>query len=102
MALHDLGRLQEFEAGFALWQSDNPQGHEGIARIAAWTGDNELALQSLEEVVTDQGPEALVGTTTGGFYRKLKQDPRFDDMLRKYGQHPDQREKIPFNFTPPE
>jgi tetratricopeptide (TPR) repeat protein len=101
MALHDLDRLQEFEDEFARYRADNVGNPEGVARIAAWAGDNDVALEFLEKLVARDGPEVLVGTTTGGFYSRLKQDPRFDAMLRKYGQHPDQREKIPFDFTPP-
>ena len=71
-----------------------------MARIYAWTGENELALEWLEKFVEERGPEALSGLSRG-FYKRLAHDPRFDDLLRKYGQHPDQREVIPFNFTPP-
>ena len=102
MALHDLGRTEEFEEDFALWQSEGSHNLEGIARIAAWTGANDLALEYLEKVVEQDGPESLTGIISGGFYNRLMLDPRFHAMLRKYGQHPDQREKIPFNYTPPD
>ena len=32
---------------------------------------------------------------------RLARDPRFDALLHKHGQHPDQYEAIPFKFTPP-
>ncbi len=101
MALHDLGRLQEFDDEFAELRANKDQHPEGIARIAAWTGNNDLALDSLEKVVELEGPDSL-SELSSGFYVRLKIDPRFDELLRKHGQHPDQREKISFNFTPPE
>ena len=101
MALHDLGRLQEFEEEFALIRANKDQHPKGVARIAAYTGNNDLALESLEKAVEQEGPGFLVSLSSG-FYNKLKDDPRFDEFLRKYGYHPDQREKIPFKFTPPE
>ncbi len=61
----------------------------------------DLALEWLEKYVARDGPESLAGILDGGFYSKLALDPRFDALLRKHGQHPDQREVIPFRFTPP-
>ena len=101
-ALYDLGRMQEFEEEFArLRSSDSDRSPEGIARIYAWTGNNDLALESLEKMVALEGPERLTAISTGGFYKKLASDPRFDALLRKHGRHPDQHEAIPFRFTPP-
>jgi TolB-like protein/thioredoxin-like negative regulator of GroEL len=99
--LHDLGRMQEFEDEFAELRSDSDQSPEGIARIYAWTGNNDLALEWLEKMVEVEGQDRLKNITNGGFYTKLKRDPRFDALLRKYGQHPDQQEVIAFKFTPP-
>ncbi len=100
MALHDLGRLHEFEEEFAKFRANKDQHPEGVARIAAWTGNHDLALESLEKAIKQEGPEFLLSLSSG-FYDKLKLDPRYDALLSKYGQHPDMREKIPFNFTPP-
>ena len=100
-ALHDLGRMQEFEEAFAKFRSNSDMGPESIARIYAWTGDNDQALEWLEKMVETEGPEGLKLLSEGGFYRKLARDPRYDVLLRKHGQHPDQREVIPFNFTAP-
>jgi len=100
-ALHDLGRLQEFEEEFVQLRSESGVNPEGIARIYAWTGNNDLALEWLEKLVEMEGPEALRRLADGGFYSKLARDPRFDALLRKHGQHPDQFEGIPFKFTPP-
>jgi TolB-like protein len=101
LALHDLGRLQESEEEFARYQlnTDDPPG--GIARIYAWTGQNDLALEWMEKAVALDGPEQLKISVDTGFYSRLASDPRFDALLRKHGQHPEQREVIPFNFTPP-
>ena len=74
---------------------------EGVARIYAWTGQYDLALEWLEKLVEMEGPEALSRLADSGFYSKLARDPRFDALLRKHGQHPDPYEAIPFKFTPP-
>ncbi len=52
-------------------------------------------------MVARDGPESLARILNGGFYSKLARDQRFDDLLRKHGQHPDRHEAIPFKFTPP-
>jgi TolB-like protein/Flp pilus assembly protein TadD len=100
-ALHDLGRMQEFEEEFARLRSDSDRSPEGIARVYAWIGNNDLALEWLEKLVETEGSEELRLLSDGGFYSRLARDPRFDALLRKHGQHPDQREVIPFKFTPP-
>lgn len=101
-ALHDLGHMEEFEELFEAFRNNEPDNYEGMARIYAWTGNNDLAMQHIEKILGQQGPEALDFVTSGGFYVKLRTDPRYDALLRKHGKHPDQRVKIPFNFTPPE
>ena len=100
-ALHDLGRIQEFEQEFARLRTGPDQNPEGIARIYAWTGNNDLALEWLGKMVELEGPERLMHIGSGGFYDKLARDPRFDALLRKHGRHPDRYEAIPFKFTPP-
>ncbi len=100
-ALHDLGRTEEFEESFAEYRNDEPDNFEGLARIYAWTGNNDLALENLEKFIAKEGPEAVRIMLSGGWYEELKQDPRFDEFLRKHGEHPDQQEKILFHFTPP-
>ncbi len=100
-ALHDLGRMQEFEEEFARLRSDSDRNPEAIARIYAWIGNNDLALEWLDKAVAREGSGFLRYVGDGGFYNKLARDPRYDALLRKHGQHPDQREVIPFNFTPP-
>ena len=100
-ALHDLGRMQEFEEEFAGLRSDSDRSPESVARIYAWTGENDLALEWLEKAVVREGSGFLRYVGDGGFYNKLARDPRLDALLRKHGQHPDQREVISFEFTPP-
>jgi TolB-like protein/thioredoxin-like negative regulator of GroEL len=100
-ALHDLGRMQEFEEQFGRLRADPDESPEAIARIYAWIGKNDLALEWLGKMVALEGPERLIGIGTGGFYNKLLGDPGFDALLRKHDQHPDRYEAIPFNFTPP-
>jgi TolB-like protein len=100
-ALHDLGRMQEFDEEFGRMLAYPVESPEGIARVYAWIGNNDLALEWLEKLVETEGPEELRLLSDGGYYTKLARDPRFDALLRKHGEHPDQREVIPFDFTPP-
>ena len=100
-ALHDLGRMQEFDEEFGRMLAYPDESPEGIARVYAWIGNNDLALEWLEKLVETEGPEELRLLSDGGYYTKLARDPRFDALLRKHGEHPDQREVIPFDFTPP-
>lgn len=100
MALHDLGRIEEFENEFALYRAENAEEAEGVARVYAWIGDYDSTIEWLEKLVEQKGPAELQALYNG-FYSKIKADPRFDEFLRKYGQHPDQLEPISFEFTPP-
>jgi len=84
MALHDLGRSEEFEAEFAAFRVEVPDDYEAHARIYAWTGDHNKALTAIEELVEQRGPNALL-RLHGGFYAELNKDPRFVALLAKHG-----------------
>ena len=85
LALHDLGRLDEFEADFAMMRSDPEQHPEGIARIAAWTGQYELAFEYLERAVEREGPEIVQAIRRGSdLYEPIKSDPRWQAFLDRY------------------
>ncbi len=102
LALHDLGEQAEFESEFAILREDQATSPESIARIYAWTGDNDQAFIWLERMVEREGPESVAWVKTD-LYAKLKPDPRWQAFLEKYGQTDEDMSRIVFNpVYPPE
>lgn len=102
LALHDLGRTQEFEDEFVEFREGGAGNPEGIARVYAWTGNNDEAFRWLERMIEQQGPESvdLIGTE---LYSKLHSDPRWPAFLEKYGKPPEDLSHIIFEpVYPPE
>jgi adenylate cyclase len=97
LALHDLGRSDEFETEFEKRVSDD-SNPEGIARIYAWTGQNDLAFEYLERMVDEDGPSsaALVDTD---LYEPIKTDPRWQAFLERNGVSKEDLSHI--EFDPP-
>lgn len=93
LALHDLGRMEEFEQGFAqLRAKANP---EAIARVYAWIGDRDSAFHWLNEAAKQDG--AAVATNINvDLYAKLQSDPRWSEFLRKFGQADEDVARIRF------
>jgi TolB-like protein len=96
MALHDLGRLDEFEAEFAAMRANPEQHPEGIARIAAWTGQNDLAFENLEYAVEQEGPQLAQWVRTD-LYEPIKSDPRWQAFLERYDATDEDLSHIRFN-----
>jgi hypothetical protein len=85
MALHDLGRTEEFEARFAQSREDEEGGgEESIARIYAWIGVNDKAFEWIDKAIEEQGPD-LVGIIDTDYYEKIKSDPRWRALREKHG-----------------
>jgi adenylate cyclase len=102
LALHDLGRVADFENAFAELREDKETSPESIARIYAWTGDNDQAFIWLDRMVEREGPESVAWVKTD-LYGKLKPDPRWQAFLEKYGQTDEDMSRIVFNpVYPPE
>jgi TolB-like protein/Flp pilus assembly protein TadD len=85
-ALHDLGRREEAAETLAkqieLFESGDGTA-EGIARMYAWLGDNDKAFEYLEMAMQEDSRWATgLGTD---FYNSIKGDPRWDEMLSRYG-----------------
>jgi tetratricopeptide (TPR) repeat protein len=100
LALHDLGRVDEFERDFARYRevsSDNP---EGIARIYAWTGQNDEAFAWLERMVEQKG-SGYAGEVKTDLYSKLNDDPRWSAFLERNGASDEDTEQISFQPTYP-
>lgn len=100
MALHDLGRLTEFEEQFAQFRSENGANSEGIARIYAWVGDKNNALVWLERLAQEAGSEFPMQLGIG-FYEKVVSDPRYQQLLQDYGIESETKTGVRFEFTPP-
>jgi TolB-like protein len=96
LALHDLGRMAEFEREFAEIRKDEATSVESIARIYAWTGNNDQAFLWLERMVEQEGPESVAWVKTD-LYAKLKPDPRWQAFLQKHGKSDEDLGRIVFN-----
>ncbi|MCH5376212.1 MAG: hypothetical protein JJ992_19760 [Planctomycetes bacterium] len=101
MAFHDLGRLDEFEAEFAAMRANPEEDPEGIARIAAWTGQNDLAFEYLEYAAEKEGPR-LARSVRTDLYEPIKSDPRWQAFLDRYDATDDDFSHIRFNPILPE
>jgi TolB-like protein/thioredoxin-like negative regulator of GroEL len=102
LALHDLGREEEFEAAFADYREGGAEYAEPIARIYAWIGNADEAFRWLEILVEREGPEFAEFARTD-FYRKLHTDPRWTAFLQANGQSEEELGRIEFDPSyPPE
>jgi tetratricopeptide (TPR) repeat protein len=85
-ALHDLGRHDEAAAALAkqIEQFETGEGTaEAIARMYAWLGDTGKAFEYLEMAMQEDSRTATgLGTD---FYNRIRGDPRWDEMLTRYG-----------------
>lgn len=99
MALHDLGRTEEFESRFTRFRNDEADT-ESVARIYAWIGDNDKAFEWLEMMIETDGPGRLRQVDTD-LYDKIKTDPRWQKMRSEHGFEDKPLERIDFTFTLP-
>jgi TolB-like protein len=98
MALHDLGRLDEFEADFSKMLSESAESPESVARIAAWTGQNDLAFEYLERAIERHGPGFVHDIKlSGDLYGPAKSDPRWQAFLERYDATDEALSHIRFN-----
>lgn len=100
MALHDLGRQDEFDEIFhTLKSTAGAQDLWAIAFVYAWTGDADAAFESLQKSIDsplfdnwwDQDP----------LLRNLHNDPRWQPMLASFGRSAEQLAAIPLKITLP-
>ena len=85
LARHDLGYLDEFEAEFSKMLDDPDEHPESIARVAAWTGQNDLAFEFLERTIDREGTEFVQSIKRGrDLYGPNMDDPRWQAFLDRY------------------
>ena len=100
LALYSLGRIEEFEAEFSQLRAEPEQHPEGIARIAAWSGQNDLAFEYLHRAVDRDGPELVQAIKKGAdLYEPIKSDPRWQAFLDRYETAP-QEDLSHIRFNP--
>jgi adenylate cyclase len=95
-ALYDLGRTDEFEAEFETLREAQGEDPESMARIYAWTQQNDLAFEWMEKLVETQGPGAAALLRTD-FYERVRSDPRYAAFLETNGISPEDLSYIEFN-----
>ena len=101
LALHELGRYEEFEERLAgEIERIDENGGGVVARIYAWLGENDKAFEYLEmAMAADPNMFSAVGND---FYRKIQSDPRWDELMSRYGIVPWNQLDIEFNPRLPE
>lgn len=99
MALHDLGRTEEFETRFAQFRNDTIYA-ESVARIYAWIGDKDRAFEWIDRMIEESGPE-MVQQIDSDLYVKLRPDPRWRALREKHGYDDAQTEPIDFAYELP-
>ena len=103
-ALHDLGREEEFEASLARLWAEEPIDPDSKASIYAWTGQNDLAFDSLETVIeTTLTRDEAVTVTQHEWFDRLRLDPRWPTFLAEHGIPESTRSNIEFDppYPPP-
>lgn len=96
MALHDLGRSQEFDSRFSEVLR-NAQDPEIIARIYAWVGDSDKAFEWVDKM-PEADQQRFIESSDADFYAKIKPDDRWLAMQEKYRRTGDASSEI-INFT---
>jgi len=84
MALHDVGRIEDFEREFsALRNEEDHSNFEAIARVYAWIGDADHAFEYLELAVAED--PRVAETIDTDLYTRIKSDPRWRALRARYG-----------------
>ena len=85
MALHDLGRTDEFNRRFEAYRQDQREWPESIARVYGWIGDADRAFEYFDRAIEIHGDEALNGLEID-YFASLRQDPRYVVLRKRYDQ----------------
>jgi tetratricopeptide (TPR) repeat protein len=99
-ALYDLGRTDEFETQFAeLKDESSITMPESIARVYAWTENNDKAFEWLDKAAESLGSD-IYGIIDSDLYTRIKPDPRWRALREQY-KPVDAVAEIEFNITLP-
>jgi hypothetical protein len=73
-----------------------------MARVYAWTGQNDLAFEYLDRMVDEHGPRSAAWVDTD-LYEPIKSDPRWQEFMDRNGRAKEDLSHIQFNPPlPPE
>jgi TolB-like protein len=99
IALHDLGRREEFEATLARLLEDEDEYPSNLATVYAWIGDVDKAFKYLDkEYSIDRA--SLSRIMRYPVFRSLHDDPRWQGLLHKLGMSDEQLAAIDFKLPP--
>jgi adenylate cyclase len=104
LALHALGRTNEFSDALATLESElGKAAPERVAEVYAWTGDLETASAWLERALQQPKRTSAMAPFDhlSPFLEPLLALPRWQEVLRQYGLADDQLAQIDFEFTLP-
>jgi tetratricopeptide (TPR) repeat protein len=99
-ALHDAGRVEEFEQELAKLDASDPVNWEGLARVYAWIGDNDKAFELIDKMI-EENPE-IAASFDSDFYARLEGDPRWTEFRKRFGYDKRDAEHVDFNPDLPE
>ena len=85
MALHDLGRMDEFNRRFEAYRLDRHESPESVARVYGWIGDADNAFEYLDRGLEMHGDVALNGLEID-YFASLRQDPRYRALRERYDE----------------
>jgi tetratricopeptide (TPR) repeat protein len=99
LALYETGRREEAAEALATLERDFPadSGFE-IARIHAWQGRNEQALDWLSKLFEIHGPSAIATVDNYPEFRALRDNPGYQALLEAAGVSQAQRAAVEFDI----
>jgi tetratricopeptide (TPR) repeat protein len=103
LALHSLGREEEFESVFADLRRRWPSNRIAVAGIYAWMGDADGAFAWLQRALQEgsEPDREIYGMPFPPVWRELAGDSRWSAYLMETGQSPEQLAAIAFEITLP-
>lgn len=100
MALHDLGRQEEFEAALGkLHEKSDSVSPSETANVYAWIGDADRAFEYLDKGYRSDRA-SLSRVVHYPIFRSLYDDPRWQMLLQKLGMSDEQLAAIDFKLPP--
>jgi len=102
VAMHDLGRQEEFETLFAeLRDRWGEQWPSEVAHVYAWIGEADAAFEWLDKAV-EQNEDGLSEQFDNEYFVSLHDDPRWVEFRERTGSSQAQLDKIKFKVKLPD